>query len=395
MAITLDLFKTDYDPGIYGIRMYTSESVVKAFNIDVLAINNVNTVASLEELTSIKLKLGSTELNYNITSGESLNGYYHFTVEEQSYDSGLFNTYEGTQIDVNLFPELSNTLFLKSEYQATLNNANTNRTTSFIFDVDRSKNQIIPVNYQSIMSGSATPAQYQELNHTSIGLRNSRYDGSQTSKAEYGTLPSIGLQTFEGVLFGAEVTNDAICSQSLNNNFQTETFGFVVDKLRQDPTSTLLDIPPTQEYPTAITGSNTGNFNATYTGTILNTATTFSISGGGTKYIDEGEVLLLRPSTTSPPDIALEEYIEIDKITSRTISSATLVVKRGLLGVGKTVAPVSTVYFYKVKSDTVYRFDNNKVVRLGRKKLYIPATGQILLISPFGRVLRVEKKCVI
>ena len=68
--------------------------------------------------------------------------------------------------------------------------------------------------------------------------------------------------------------------------------------------------------------------------------------------------------------------------------------KRGLLGTSKTVTPIGAlVYLYKTKSDTVYRFNGNKATTLGRKKLYIPDTGEILLISEFGRVVKIDKKC--
>lgn len=397
MATTLEQFKF-IEPGDGGFELYTSASIAQAVNISTLTDTGLNIAASLEELTKVKVNFPSTSYTFNVLNKQSIIGntaYYNVRLEDKLISIPILSGSENTGVSVELFPAPEDTLFLKSDYQAIQNNSEGDRSTSFIYDIDRRSDQIVPTNLSAILTGSAIPASFQELNHTSIGLRNSRYDGTKTNKFQYGTSPSLALQTFEGVVYGADVDNNRICSQS-NANLNIETFGFFVEKYGQDVSGNELNIPPTQDYPTSITGSTNGAA-ANITGTVSKTQTNFTVNMATTNdYIQQGNVFILRDElTTGSKDT--EDFIEVEKVVERTLSGQTIfTAKRGLLGTSKTVTPLppgTLVYLYKTKSDTVYRFNGNKATTLGRKKLYIPDTGEILLISEFGRVVKIDKKC--
>ena len=68
-----------------------------------------------------------------------------------------------------------------NDYNAIINNADVYRENKFLFDVDYSTNQQVPVNYEGIISGSATRATIPESNYTSIFWNRIRYDGSRNT----------------------------------------------------------------------------------------------------------------------------------------------------------------------------------------------------------------------
>lgn len=404
--ITLDIFKNNYDPTNYQditpgdndnfiLFFYNTATTTSGANISTVTTGGVNISNTLKNLKSfaVDLLFGSTVRRYtfNIGTVEALDGYYHLVFTEPVNVGGEFE--EGDLYNIEFNPAIGNVNFEKSEYEAIKNNAIDNRTTSFIYDVDRSKYSegALPVNFDAIINGTATPAQYQELNYSSIGLTNSRYEGAETSKAEYGITPAIGLITFEGKAYNADVENDVICSQSADI-INLDTFGFVVNS----PGETTHDIvlPSSQDYPTAISSSNTGGNSdieihgaagqsVDATQTVLNV-----VINSGTE-VEVEDIFVLRPSNNG--SVPEEDFVEVEKVDGNTLT-----VKRGLLGISKTVTEDNInneLYLYKIKSDTVYSINNSRISKLGRKKLFIPDTGNILIISTTGRVIRIEKTC--
>lgn len=203
--------------------------VVKALNISDTSDSGTNVVSSLTQLTRIVLTISNVTYPLDVTSVTPYLGYYHVRVEDIAFSSSLFipdgnggfNLIDEVSAnDTFLVPNLQTVGILKSDYNATENNAETNRTFSFIFDVDRSKysgTTTRPVNYESIISGTATPAQFQELNYTSIGLSNSRHSGAKTSITDYGINSAINAQLLEGAVYLSSSLDSFICSQSLSD----------------------------------------------------------------------------------------------------------------------------------------------------------------------------------
>lgn len=405
MAFSIQNFE-NVSPASRGteLLLYIDEGyVLKAINISIIDNNGNNLSESLSELTSITLELLGVKRTVKPTYSKYKGGYYFYLVENIDLAAGASPPFFTDEVDeyledTQLNPQPGNALFTKSKHQAILNNADLNRTTSFIYDVDRTTSQIRPVNYSSIISGSATLAQFQELNYSSIGILNSRYAGAKTNRTEYGTVPAVSVIAFEGKLFGADVENSRICSAS-NNIGTLDTFGFTIDS--PGKTTKLIALPATQDYPTAVTSSfQGGNSDLELHGSeglsLPATTTTISsvIVNSGTE-LRVGDVYVVKPNSNVSDYTDTEDYFEIKSFT-RTGGSYTLNVTRGLLGQSRTVTESNInneLYIYRVKSDTVYQFNGSKISRVGRKKLFIPDTGQILLISNQGRVVRVEKSC--
>jgi hypothetical protein len=197
--MTIEQFKT-IDPGDDYILVYfesEESNKISAFNISTVDCDDRNISSVLKEITELTVNINNTLVKFNIINKFPFTGYYHLLVESKEI-SNLDQVSEDTCEVFYTNPPFLGTGFSKSEYQAILNNASPNRTTSFIFDVDRNNSQIEPTNYQAVMSGSATPAQYQELNYSSIGLTNSRYRGTKTSTIDYGISSALGVKIFDG-----------------------------------------------------------------------------------------------------------------------------------------------------------------------------------------------------
>lgn len=211
--MTLEQFAT-YAPRYGTIALFHANNVVSALNIDTDSCNSINIAAILPDITGITINIGGTSYTTSITNVVIYSGYYHFTVNPFTVSSSA----DITDCTVtSLYPGLGSLNFSKSNYQALKNNAVTSNKSAFIFDVDRRGTQIKPQNYEAIISGSATKAAYQELNYTSIGLTNSRYEGAKTSVTQFGVKSAISGAPFQGAIYLSGSDNNFICSQSLSD----------------------------------------------------------------------------------------------------------------------------------------------------------------------------------
>lgn len=77
------------------------------------------------------------------------------------------------------------TPFINSDYDVLMNNAVINRPNSLFLDVDFADSQILPINQQAILSGSAIPAVIQDSYYSSNWWASSRYNGQQLSNQKY------------------------------------------------------------------------------------------------------------------------------------------------------------------------------------------------------------------
>lgn len=219
---TIDNFKNNSVPIDQSIELYLDEgTIVKAINVDFNAIDG-NVFESLKELTQISILINSVFYTFDIISREAIDGYFFYLVDPVDIQATFT---EGNPTTVRLKPSPGDANFSKSEYQAIQNNYSTNRSVSFIYDVDRTTSQITPSNYDSILNDTAIPAQYQELNYSSVGLSNSRYSGTKTSIEDYGVSSALGVKTFEGSSYLTSITDNYICSQSLNER-ELESFAY-------------------------------------------------------------------------------------------------------------------------------------------------------------------------
>jgi hypothetical protein len=130
-------------------------------------------------------------------------------------DNFVFSTTLGNII---LNPFLNNIAgFNNSDYNAIINNANFNRLSEWYQQVDYATAQTIPVNFQQLISGTATPASVQDSNYTSYQYSGIRYIGSKNTTDNFNT---------------ASISQSLIVQDYQNDNIGTTTLGYAsVDKL--------------------------------------------------------------------------------------------------------------------------------------------------------------------
>ena len=212
--MTLEQFKT-LRPGVQEILLYyTGGNTVQAINVSAEDCNGINLSESLKELVNLTVNINGVQYVLEVLTQNTYVGYYSFTVTDTVIPN-ITSVNEEICNDTYINPSTALIGFETSDYNATINNVDTGRLTSFIFDVDRSKSSILPINYHTILSGAATPASFQELNHTSIGLTNSRYSGTKTSILDYGVNSGISATPFNAAIYLSSSSDEYICSQSL------------------------------------------------------------------------------------------------------------------------------------------------------------------------------------
>lgn len=79
-----------------------------------------------------------------------------------------------------------------SDYNVLINNAVLSRENDFFMDVDFDSSDIVAVNEQSILNGSATRATVQESNYTTARVANPRYYGSRSTSPGFNLVPTTG-----------------------------------------------------------------------------------------------------------------------------------------------------------------------------------------------------------
>jgi len=101
------------------------------------------------------------------------------------------------------------------EYNATINNVQVERENKWLSDVDYSTNQAVPINFEAIISGSATRATIPESNYTSQWWSGIRYEGSKNSSDGFNrgtTLTVNAIQAQQNIELGATTLGEAAAS---------------------------------------------------------------------------------------------------------------------------------------------------------------------------------------
>lgn len=225
----IDDFKNT-SPEVGEIRFLSNTSGnVTGLTISVNDCGGSSRIESVSNLTNITI--GSTDLT--LVNRDQRSGYFYYDVSPNVASSSL-TAYEAVCTTTSLTPPPKIDTFRNSDYNVIFNNAikvrRVQRTGSLgsnhsgIFEVDRKNDQIIPQNYDAIMSGSAATASFQESNLYSKAWTSARYDGT---KLDSGSLfyndPAITFKGFEAVKYALKESSSAIRSQS---SFETETYYF-------------------------------------------------------------------------------------------------------------------------------------------------------------------------
>lgn len=383
--MTIEQF-SNYSPDPGSISLYFSASVVSGVNVSNIDCSGNNVADSLQELTNLIVNINDVNYTLEIISGIPKDAYYFYNIEPVTVTSLVDQVCSDSQ----LVPQPGRGRFEVSEYNATRNNVTYNTSTGFIFDVDRTQLSTTPVNYGSIISGSATPAEFQELNYTSVGLTNSRYEGSKTTRSTYGTEPSINLSTFEGILYNTNIQDSDICSQSLEQSDIT-LLGMTSEYNRSKV--------PSDGFPTFVKNSNQFSFSGYISGSSTTPASlksnidTIQVDWRRTE-ISKLQVDGLYHFTTEPTEefFILKSFeLTGQKVVGGTgFNTYTLKVERG--AGTKTFDHTATntsdynINIKKVESDQVFEFNGNKVSTLSNKKIYLPTKSTIVVTGKEGMV---------
>ena len=119
--------------------------------------------------------------NFIITTIQVINGGYKFGYFGYPYDPTVDGNPIGTNSLLTLTPFINVANFNNSDYNAVINNALIDRYSSYYQEVDYSTNQLTPVNFAQLISGSAYPASVQDSNYTTTRVINPRYVGSKNT----------------------------------------------------------------------------------------------------------------------------------------------------------------------------------------------------------------------
>lgn len=402
MALSLSNFQ-DINPNSYGVQMllYIDEGyILKGISISAVDENGNNLSEALVELTEITFEILQVNRTVKVLGSPlSKSGYVTYAVENIDVSVGAPLPLQTDPTDVylvptQLFPQPGDARFNKSEYQAIRNNADANRSVSYIFDVDRSKSQTVPINYQSIISGSATPAQYQELNYSSVGLTNSRYNGAKSTEADYGLPPLAGLTLAEIQIFGSNTSNLSICSQSLSERTLVEV-GF--DTYFNTKPGT--DLLPTASLPSSVGAQISGS--SGNPAEITATQTTFEAIVYKSKASNYYPGRILQITNTVVVDyvtLVKAEYVGSYDLDQDRYN---FTVERGADGIpismtgNNNAIPAYWLNIRAVNSDRIFNFVGNKISPVENKKIYIPLTKKIIKVGPKGKTLYIEDTCSI
>lgn len=212
------------DPGLGNVKFaYNNSNLITGLTISVNDCSGNSRIESISNLKSITF--GSTVLNTE--NGEAYEGWYYYDVNP-TVATSLVLSYTGSCSNADLNPAPAIDTFKNSDYNATFSNAIKIRriqqtgsllsTQSGVFEVDRKSNYVTPLNLNSIISGSATTASFQESNLYSKAWTSGRYDGSKLSSGSlFLNDPALVFTPFKAAKFSLFETSSIIRSSSTSD----------------------------------------------------------------------------------------------------------------------------------------------------------------------------------
>ena len=379
--MTIQEFKL-IDPGNEYIMVYYTGSPtasITAVNLAAVDCRGTNISVGFHSLTQITLPFNGSTYTLDITGRTIYTNYAHFTVSPVSVPTSNL-TNEGNCTDFITVPNLQSTLFQFSDYQAILNNASANRTTGFIFDVDRNKLEIAASNIEAINAGSATLASYQELNYSSIGITNSRYVGSKTSTAQYGISPAFTGTVVDASLYTANQSNGFICSQSIDSRVVDE---IIVGYDASATPSFDGDIQYADDI--KINYIDLAKFYFTSGSDLNSGATTLTLNAFIDVYPED--IIRLKQGTL------LNEVMKVQSVISKTSSESIFTVTRAYKSdvdpnnIARTFYKNGILGVSRLTGTQFFKADGNRLYKLSNKKVWIKENSKIFYVDEKGQVI--------
>lgn len=385
--MTVEQFST-LKPGTSEVALFfTGSNTVQAVNISNVDCEGVNIAETLKKLDTVGIFINEVLYSLNVLVKGAKDGYYHYIVQDTSIPT-LSSVDREVCNYTFLNPGLSLANFEKSNYEALKNNATTTRTLSYVFDVDRTRQSILPSNYQAIISGSALPAPYQELNYSSIGITNSRYNGAKTSTVDYGIDSAKSVSLFECSVHSVAQNTGTICSQSTSDRTIEE----------------LLYSPNDQAQPEFVLGSTTNDKpqirykllnKFVYSGSGIN-ATDTTIELNNFIDIKPGDLLRITKLSTATSEVML-----VNTVTTKTASQTIFTATRGYRSdsyasnAAMAITSPNNCTFQLVLGDSIFKGDTNRLYRLSNRKIWLKDTKEIYYVDSTGNLLFLLETCTV
>jgi len=386
--MTFNEFKTT-DPGAGEIELFVSGgSNVAGITISTSNCSGTNFSYTIQQVDSVTIE----NVEYTIVNKIPYPTHFFLETALTSYNTGSVDIGSNECIQVEFNPFLQPVPFTYDDYNAILGNTDTSRTTSFIFDVDRTNNQIVPLNIDNILSGNGTPAKFPESNHTDTGLTNARYSGTKTSISDYGSTPAFSAVSFKGSTYGVDTTEQLICSQSADNRVIKDLL--YAPNLQATISLENLEEVPQIRYkslgaPTPISSSEPGG---SASPGIVNSEAYTVITYNTYLDINVGDIIRIGGSSG--------EVMKVTVITTQTNSQTVFTVIRAYRkdvnssNIAITVSSTTTD-FEIVLGDTIYNAESNQVYRIKDKKIWVQETLQVFYTDSTGEVLFELETCTV
>jgi hypothetical protein len=253
------------------------------------SLNSLDATPTLEDLQNFRIDILSPIGIYEthtIVGVQEQSTYYIFTliIDSSVYTIG---TYSNRLV---VFSPVDSAIFVNSNYDVLVNNADAARFNDEFFDVDFSSNSITAVNRVNIISasrgtGSATPSTTPSSNYTTARIANPRYNGCKNTSPDFNIidnqqLPSVEKYTSYFIYTPGGLGN-TLAERSGSGNYK---IGFLVDELGNV-------IQPT--------ANNTGSAYVPNLLDAFRADTTVVLSPNNTQTIDQTEYTVYKPAVVS------------------------------------------------------------------------------------------------
>ena len=389
--MTFNEFKTT-DPGAGEIDLFISGgSNVAGITISTQNCTSTNFSYTIQQASTITVN--STE--FTITEKIAYPSHYFLDITQTPFNLSSDGIGSGECLEIGFSPFLLPIPFTYNDYNALLGNSEDIRTTSFIFDVTRTNDQIIPLNIINILSGNATPAKFVESNHTDTGLINARYNGTKTSISDYGTLPAFSAVSFKGASYGVDTTEQLICSQSSENRVIKDLLyapnpqaTISLENLEEVPQIRFKSLgAPTPRESRPVSGSYSPGLVESKAYTVIRYE----------EYIDitVGDILRIGGPVTTTGEIMKVVSI-LSQGVNETVFETIRAYKQDVYSANDEIqVGVTSTKLEKVIGDTIYNAESNQVYRIKDKKIWVQDTLQVFYADDTGQLLFELETCTV
>lgn len=207
---------------------YTVDSPyrIQGISVPVQDINGNSTVEYLQQIKEITLPVagdGNKTLKIverSLQKGIALD-FYFFKVEEVTIVNTVPTTLPNSTVIFS--PGFVGLTYIGSNYNVLAGSIEEQQQSAYIFQSDRAalstlevSSSLGPLNLRALQTGTALKAHVQDSNYEDSGWIGARYEGSKTSKNNYGDIePTIQGTAFQASYFSPNISGSTIASQSI------------------------------------------------------------------------------------------------------------------------------------------------------------------------------------